>query len=92
VYDAPQRTALANELAAAFLAGPWKVDELAESGAGRLDRWPGRISGLALSVAAVYRTAPIGRGRAAATSGRSCGTTGRSPHSTRLTTSPSGWS
>lgn len=61
MYDARQRTALANELAAAFVAGPWKADEVAESGAGRLDRWPGWMNRLALYVTAVYRTAPIDR-------------------------------
>jgi RNA-directed DNA polymerase len=61
VYDAPHRTALANELAAAFVAGPWTVDEVAESGAGCLDRWPSWMTALALYVVAVYRAAPTDR-------------------------------
>lgn len=58
VYDALARTALANELAEAFLTGPWKAEQVAESGAGCLDRWPSWMSALALRVVAVYRTAP----------------------------------
>ena len=51
MYDSLHRTALANELAAAFVAGPWTVDGVAESGAGRLDRWPGWMTALERTVA-----------------------------------------
>jgi RNA-directed DNA polymerase len=61
VYDAAERAELANELTDAFLAAPWKVDLIAESGAACLDRWPSWMSALAMCVAAVHRTPPIDR-------------------------------
>jgi hypothetical protein len=61
VYDADQRFALAAELAEAFLTASWKRDAVAESGAGRLDRWPGWMEALALRVIAVYPAAPVER-------------------------------
>jgi RNA-directed DNA polymerase len=61
VYDAAERAELANELTDAFLATPWKVDLIAESGAACLDRWPRWMSALAMCVAAVHRTPPIDR-------------------------------
>ncbi|MGO9959206.1 MAG: reverse transcriptase family protein [Solirubrobacteraceae bacterium] len=39
MYEPAERAALANELTDAFLAGPWKVELIAESGASCLDRW-----------------------------------------------------
>jgi RNA-directed DNA polymerase len=61
MYDAAERTELANELTDAFLATPWKVDLIAESGAACLDRWPSWMSALAMCVAAVHRTPPLDR-------------------------------
>lgn len=61
MYDARERSELADELADAFLEGPWNADEVAEAGAGRLDRWPSWMNALSLQVVAVYRTAPIER-------------------------------
>jgi RNA-directed DNA polymerase len=61
VYDADQRLALAAELAEAFLTAPWKRDAVAESGAGRLDRWPGWMEALAIRVIAVYPAPPVER-------------------------------
>jgi hypothetical protein len=58
VYDAEQRTALAVELADAFLSGPWRAEAIAESGAARLDRWPEWMATLSLTVAAVHRSRP----------------------------------
>ena len=63
VYDPADRAALAEELADAFLAGGWNAVEIAENGAGRLDRWPSWIDALALRVVAVYPTLPAGRRR-----------------------------
>ncbi|MDQ6803681.1 MAG: reverse transcriptase family protein [Actinomycetota bacterium] len=63
MYDAAQRSGLANELADAMLAGPWSADEVAESGAGCLNRWPSWMSALALRVIAVYRARPTDRPR-----------------------------
>jgi RNA-directed DNA polymerase len=59
VYDVTERNALANELAGAFLAGPWTVEQIAESGAACLDRWPMWISALAMRVVAAHRTPPV---------------------------------
>jgi RNA-directed DNA polymerase len=61
MYDARERTELAQELAGAFLEGPWNVDEVAERGSGCLDRWPGWMYALALRVVAVHRTPPTDR-------------------------------
>ncbi|MDQ6745585.1 MAG: reverse transcriptase family protein [Actinomycetota bacterium] len=61
MYDAVDRSALANELADAFLTSPWKAEMVAESGAGCLDRWPSWMEALALSVVAVHRTPPVDR-------------------------------
>jgi RNA-directed DNA polymerase len=61
MYEADERTALAHELADAFLASPWNVDTVAESGAGGLDRWPSWMSALAFSVVGAYRTSPVNR-------------------------------
>ena len=61
--DETERAALADELADAFLTAPWKAVAVAESGAARLNRWPGWMEGLALAVVAVYRTPPVGRRR-----------------------------
>ncbi len=59
VYDAAERAALADELTDAFLAAPWKVDLIAESGAACLDRWPSWMIALAMRAFAVHRTPPI---------------------------------
>jgi hypothetical protein len=61
VYDAEQRAALAAELAEAFLTAPWRRDAVAESGAARLDRWPGWMEALAIRVIAVYPAPPVER-------------------------------
>lgn len=61
MYDADQRFALAAELAEAFLTAPWRRDAVAESGAGRLDRWPGWMEALAIRVIAVYPAPPVDR-------------------------------
>jgi hypothetical protein len=61
VYDSDQRDALAAELAEAFLTAPWKRDAVAESGAARLDRWPGWMEALAIRVIAVYPAPPAER-------------------------------
>ena len=61
MYDADDRTALAHELADAFLASPWKADMVAESGAGCLDRWPSWMSSLAFAVLGRHRTPPHDR-------------------------------
>ena len=61
MYDDLERTTLAGELAAAFLTGPWKAEDVAESGAACLDRWPSWMTALALSVVAVFRTPPSDR-------------------------------
>jgi RNA-directed DNA polymerase len=61
VYDARQRSELANELADAFLTARWNVDEVAEAGAGWLERWPTWMSALSLRVVAVHRTPPTDR-------------------------------
>jgi RNA-directed DNA polymerase len=61
VYDPRERSVLANELADAFLEGPWSAVEVAERGAGRLDRWPRWMTALALCVVAVHRAPPTDR-------------------------------
>src|SRR5690348_9796741 len=61
MYDADQRDALADELAEAFLTAPWRRDAVAESGAARLDRWPGWMEALAVRVIAVYPAPPFER-------------------------------
>jgi RNA-directed DNA polymerase len=58
VYDGPTRLLLATELADAFLGSAWRAELVAESGAGCLDRWPGWMDALSLSVVAAYRSPP----------------------------------
>ena len=58
VYEFHERDALAEELADGFLTATWKVEAVAESGAGRLDRWPPWMEALALSVVTYFRSAP----------------------------------
>lgn len=58
VYEPLQRRELAEELSAAFLAGPWNSVELAERGAGCLERWPAWMTSLAMRMVAAHRTAP----------------------------------
>jgi RNA-directed DNA polymerase len=58
MYTAHERAELADELADAFLAGPWRPAELAESGAGWLDRWPGWMEALAIHVGSAFRRPP----------------------------------
>ena len=60
VYDADDRLALAEELADAFLDGPWRAEALAERGSGCLDRWPDWMDALAFSAVAFDRVAPRG--------------------------------
>jgi hypothetical protein len=61
VYDETERAILANELARAFLVGPWNAVEAAERGAGCLDRWPRWMTALSLRVLAVHRSPPVDR-------------------------------
>ena len=61
MYGPAKRDELSHELTDAFLAGPWTVEMIAESGAGRLDRWPRWMGALAMCVAAVHRTPPVNR-------------------------------
>ncbi|MGN6868989.1 MAG: reverse transcriptase family protein [Solirubrobacteraceae bacterium] len=61
MYDPEHRAVLADELAEAFLTAPWKRDAVAESGAARLDRWPGWMEALAIRVIAVYPASPVER-------------------------------
>lgn len=58
MYELPDRILIARELAHAFLDGPWTIEGLSERGAGTLDRWPSWITALAMTVTAVYRSAP----------------------------------
>jgi hypothetical protein len=52
------RYRFASELAAAFLDAPWRVEPLAEAGAGRLGRWPSWMLALTHRTVAVFPTAP----------------------------------
>lgn len=61
MYGPSERLDLAHELADAFLAGPWSAESLAERAAGRLDRWPAWLNGLAFAAVALDRVAPLGR-------------------------------
>lgn len=61
VYDTDDRLALAEELADAFLDGPWRAEALAERGSGSLDRWPDWMDALAFSTVAFDRVAPVDR-------------------------------
>jgi len=61
VYTGLERYVLAGELCGAFLEGPWNAVELAERGAGCLDRWPSWMTALALRVVATHRSAPSDR-------------------------------
>ena len=54
-----ERARLAEALGRAFLDGPWNTDEVAERGAGCLDRWPDWMSALAFRVVGLYRRAPV---------------------------------
>src|SRR6185437_15022472 len=47
------------ELARAMLAGPWRVDAVAEAAGGHLLQWPSWLEPLALHVTSVYRRAPV---------------------------------
>ncbi len=48
-----------SRLARAFLASPWRLESLAESGAAELGHWPPWMERLALSVVSAFRTAPV---------------------------------
>ena len=61
MYDLLTRSQLAAELAAAFVGGRWRAEDLAERGAGALDRRPDWMSALAMRAAAAYRTPPAAR-------------------------------
>jgi hypothetical protein len=61
VYEPHERDELAGELADAFLTAEWRPAQLAESGAGWLDRWPGWMEALAIHVFAVFRASPVER-------------------------------
>ncbi len=56
---APDRRELAEILADAFLDGTWRAEDLAERGAGCLDRWPAWMVALAFAVVARDRVAPV---------------------------------
>jgi RNA-directed DNA polymerase len=58
MYEPPDRILIAHELSGAFLEGPWTVEGLSERGAGCFDRWPNWITALAMTVTAVFRSAP----------------------------------
>lgn len=60
MYEREQRIQLARELADAFVTARWNPDEVAEAGAGCLDRWPEWMSALSLQVVAVHRRPPSG--------------------------------
>jgi RNA-directed DNA polymerase len=57
--SAPDRLALAEILADAFLDGKWRAEDLAERGAGCLDRWPDWMVELSFAVEARDRVAPV---------------------------------
>ena len=59
MYDDAERSALAFELARAMLAGPWRVDAVAEAAGAHLLQWPSWLDPLALHVTSVYRRAPV---------------------------------
>ncbi len=61
MYDADDTLALAEELATAFLGGPWTAEALAERGSGCLDRWPEWMDALAFAAVALDRVAPVDR-------------------------------
>jgi RNA-directed DNA polymerase len=61
VYDRRERRELAGELADAFLAGRWRAEDLAERGAGTLDRWPEWMNALAFAATGLSRVTPVGR-------------------------------
>jgi RNA-directed DNA polymerase len=61
VYDTDDRLALAEELAGAFLDGPWRAQALAERGSGTLDRWPDWMDALAFAAVAFNRGVPVDR-------------------------------
>jgi hypothetical protein len=60
VYTDFERRLLAEELADAFLEGPWRAEALAERGAGAIDPRPDWLDALAFAVAALGRIAPVG--------------------------------
>jgi hypothetical protein len=60
MYEAaPDRLGLAEILGDAFLHGRWRAEDLAERGAGCLDRWPDWIVKLSFAVVARDRVAPV---------------------------------
>ena len=61
VYERSERFELAEELAGEFLAGRWRVEDLAERGAGSLERWPDWMEALAFGAVALGRVAPVDR-------------------------------
>ena len=56
---APDRPSLAEILADAFLEGRWRAEDLAERGAGCLDRWPAWMLKLSFAVVGRDRVAPL---------------------------------
>jgi RNA-directed DNA polymerase len=58
MYELPDRILIARELTGPLLDGAWTVEGLSERGAGSLDRWPSWITALAMTITAVYRSAP----------------------------------
>ena len=56
---APDRLGLAEILGDAFLEGRWRAEDLAERGAGCLDRWPDWMVKLSFAVVARDRVAPV---------------------------------
>jgi hypothetical protein len=60
MYEAaPDRLGLAEILGDAFLGGTWRAEDLAERGAGSLDRWPDWMVKLSFAVVARDRVAPV---------------------------------
>lgn len=60
MYEAaPDRLELAEILTDAFLEGRWRAEDLAERGAGCLDRWPDWMVKLSFAVVARDRVAPV---------------------------------
>lgn len=61
VNEPADRIALAAELTDAFLRVPWSAEQLAESGAACLFRWPSWMTALAMHAVAAHRTPPLER-------------------------------
>jgi RNA-directed DNA polymerase len=60
MYDPHDRLMLGEVLAGAFDGGAWTAEALAERCAGTLDRWPGWMTALAMTIVATHRSPPAG--------------------------------